>query len=272
MDPLTNVNHIEVIDDSVLNQLQERVVEYMLSYKSATSLLQKNLDLKVIHIERVISNSEKIANSLFLEPDQINLAKTIGLLHDVGRFEQMLKYETFNDSESVDHAQLGVSIIEEQNWLAEINPTIVDTILKAVANHNKIELPENLSEEELLYCKIIRDADKLDILSIAINEYSYQNRDKNELFSYQLKDTPVASKKIVNRIMSEKLPLKKDLQTITDFKLLQLAFVYDLNFKKSYSMINDQQLLKKLFDTMPKSDQMFDIYRKVRIYFENKLI
>ncbi len=272
MDPKVNAKLAQTIDSLFWLRLYENVSEYMLSYESVTPLLQKNLKLKVTHIERVISNSEKIANSLLMEPEQVNIAKTIGLLHDLGRFEQMLKYETFNDAESVDHAQLGVSIIEQQNWLVELDSTIVNTILKAVANHNKLELPKSLNDDELLYCKIIRDADKLDILSIAINEYSYQNRDKNELFSYQLKDAPVASKKIVNRIMNEQLPLKKDLQTITDFKLLQLAFVYDLNFKKSYSMINEQQLLKQLFETMPKSDQMFDIYRKVRIYFENKLI
>lgn len=272
MDPIANVKQIEMIDDQFWTQLHNKVAEYMNSFVSANALIQKNLDLKVAHINRVIGNSEKIGNSLLLEPEQIHLTKIIALLHDVGRFEQMIQYETFNDAESVDHAQLGISIIKQQNWLTGLEEKFVEIILNAIAYHNKLELPEKLKQEESLFCKIIRDADKIDILNIAVNEYSYQNRDKNELFSYQLKDTPVASKKIVNRIMDEKLPLNKDLQTLTDFKLLQLSFVYDLYFKKSYSIINEQQLLKKLFDTMPKSDQIFEIYRKVRIYFENKLI
>ena len=272
MNPELNVNLTKLIDAKVWDFLYEKVVAYMNSFSSVDPLIQQNFELKVNHIDRVIQNCEKIAASLLMEPEQINLAKTIGLLHDVGRFEQMQQYQTFNDAESVDHAQLGLSIIDANEWLIEFDKSISNTIRSAVEFHNKLEIPENLSHDETLFLKIIRDADKIDILKIAVHEYSYQNRNKNALFSYGLKDTPVASKEIVKRIMDEKLPLKKDLQTLTDFKLLQLAYVYDLHFKKSFMLINQQQLLKQLFDTMPKSDQIFEIYRKVRIYFENKLM
>ena len=272
MNPELNVNLAKLIDESIWEFLYEKVTSYMSSFSSTNNLIQKNFELKIGHINRVIFNAEKIAESLLMESEQIKLAKVIALLHDVGRFEQMMQHETFNDTESVDHAQLGVSIIKDKEWLSDLDQSVSNTIYTAILAHNKLEIPENTSHDERLFSKIIRDADKIDILTIAVKEFSYQNREKNMLFSYGLKDTPVASKAIVKRIMDEELPLKKDLQTLTDFKLIQLAFVYDLNFKKSFVMINQQQLLKQLFDTMPKSDQIFEIYRKVRIYFENKLM
>lgn len=43
---------------------------------------------KVEHTLRVRDNSKIIASSLKLTDDEIDLATLIGLLHDIGRFEQ----------------------------------------------------------------------------------------------------------------------------------------------------------------------------------------
>ena len=61
------------------------------------------------------------------------------------------------------------------------------------------------------------------------------------------------------------------MKTVTDFKLVQMAFVYDLNFKESFSIVGKRQYLKHIFDTMPKNDRVFEMYRRVKIHVENHL-
>ena len=61
--------------------------------------------LKISHIERVSQKAKELAISLNLSQEDINLAELIGLLHDIGRFEQIRIYNTFMDKDSVNHAE-----------------------------------------------------------------------------------------------------------------------------------------------------------------------
>lgn len=247
------------------------VLKYIQSFKSEDAYVDQNYFLKREHTERVISNAEIICKSLELDDDSVFIAKTAALLHDVGRFSQFTRYQTFNDSLSEDHAQLAVTIIEENQWLEQISSDFKSIIIKSVLYHNKLAVPKNEDKTTLLHCNILRDADKIDILDQAVKEFSNVQK-RNKAFSLELEDSPIVSKEIAKSILSGKLPDRKEMKTITDFKLMQLAFVYDLNFKQSFSIINQRQYLKKIFETLPKNDQVFDIYRQVKIHVENQLI
>ena len=59
--------------------------------------------------------SLSIASSIGLNEEKINLAKLIGLLHDIARFEQYTRYQTFRDIESIDHGNLGAEILQQDN-------------------------------------------------------------------------------------------------------------------------------------------------------------
>ena len=50
---------------------------------------------KIGHTYRVVDLAERIARDLKLESEDVELAKMIGLLHDIGRFEQVRRYDTF---------------------------------------------------------------------------------------------------------------------------------------------------------------------------------
>ena len=62
---------------------------------------------------------------LNLSEEDILLAELIGLLHDIGRFEQIKNYHTFLDKESIDHAEYGNKILFEddliRNFITEDN-------------------------------------------------------------------------------------------------------------------------------------------------------
>ena len=122
--------------------------------------------LKVNHTMRVMELCGLIAESLKLSKEDIELAKTCGLVHDIARFEQWKRYQTFADIESIDHGDFGVEILKENDFIRKFNKDekLDNLILKTVKNHNKYKLEENLSEREKLFCNIVRDADKIDIL------------------------------------------------------------------------------------------------------------
>ena len=66
---------------------------------------------KIVHTLSVAGLSEKIAESLGLDAADVDFAWFLGLLHDIGRFEQVRRYGTFVDSQSVDHADFGADLL-----------------------------------------------------------------------------------------------------------------------------------------------------------------
>ena len=111
----------------------------------------------------------------FSEEDQ-KLAELIGLLHDIGRFEQVRIYNTFVDKISVNHGEMGVKVLFEDGLIEKFVETReYDNIIKtAILNHNKGIIDSDVSGKELEFCKIIRDADKTDICYILLTD-SFEN-------------------------------------------------------------------------------------------------
>ena len=117
----------------------------------------------------------EIARRLSLSPDEIALAKRIGLLHDIGRFPQAQHYGTFLDKDSVSHAALGIEVLFAQGWITrfEKDRSHDALIAAAIAFHSDYALPQGLSTQTRQYCHILRDSDKIDILRVH-QEHSYQ--------------------------------------------------------------------------------------------------
>lgn len=75
--------------------------------------------LKIEHTYRVSELCEIIARSLGLPEKDVDVAWLIGLLHDVGRFEQLRNFGTFNDGESIDHAVYGAKILFDEGKIRD---------------------------------------------------------------------------------------------------------------------------------------------------------
>ena len=137
------------------------------------------IELKIRHTYGVVNASEYIAKELSLDDENIELAKLIALLHDIGRFEQIKKFDCFIDNKNIDHAILGNEILFKNNLIRTfIKDTQYDNIIsKAILNHNKLSIEDGLTDKELLHAKIIRDADKTDnfrVKATIMNSYFFQ--------------------------------------------------------------------------------------------------
>lgn len=223
---------------------QEKFKEYLKNY----NLEDGNIKLKIKHTYEVVGKSEYIAKGLGLNQENIELAKLIALLHDIGRFEQVKQTNDFLDNKSFEHANYGVKVLFEDNLIREfIEDNKYDEIIKkAIYNHNKYKIEEGLNEPELLHSKIIRDADKLDNFRVKETEHFeniFPSKYNPETINYE-----TVSPKVYNDFMEHKCIRLEDRQTQIDFWVCVIAFIFDLNFDISLQYIRENNYIDILVD------------------------
>ena len=224
-----------------------------LKYVDQFDLTDENIQRKKLHSLRVQKISKIIAEDLKLNKEYIDLATLIGLLHDIGRFEQEKQYHTYNDSNSFDHGDYGADLLKNsiRNY---INDDKYDNIIiQAVRNHNKAQINPNLKDDELLFSKIIKDADKLDIMYESVNIFYIGKED----FINNL----TLSDYSYNCIKENKLIIKSN---IVDYNYLDklvtcIAFIFDLNFKKSFEIIKENDYINKIIKRFNYKDKATQI-------------
>ena len=146
-------------------QIKQVFAEYTSKYNAS----DPKIKLKIDHTYRVAALAERIAKTVTDVSIDADLAWTMGMLHDIGRFEQVKRYGTFVDSESIDHAALGISILFDEGLLdsfGDFPEKERELIRISIANHNKFRIPEGMDDLTTAYCNILRDADKIDILRV----------------------------------------------------------------------------------------------------------
>ena len=198
------------------------------------------VQLKIDHIKRVAKNCKKLAEELNLSEEEILLAELIGIFHDLGRFEQVRIANTFSDKDSgINHAEMSAKVLFEDNLIRNyIQDNKYDNIIKlAVLNHNKIEIEDGLDEKELLFAKIIRDADKIDIFYITtFYEFKplfwYDDFDQEEI-------NPIILKQIENHELIDYQSVKNNADLIPIF----YAYVFNLYFESSLKLIAEKKYL-----------------------------
>lgn len=245
--------------------------EYVEQFFDSDYFIQDNIKRKIEHTERVCNNILLLAKSAKIKEEGHWLAETIALFHDLGRFEQFIKYKTFVDSESEDHALLGVKILERKGVLSNLPPKEQFLILKAVQLHSCLEIPESFkrSADLLFYLKLIRDADKLDILRIMSESIIEGEIGRNPAFELYLPDTTGCSETIIQDILNRKMAKLKDVKNLNDLKLLRLSWVYDLNFPASFAILNEHKYLNTVISSLAESERVNIVRKHLKDYLDD---
>lgn len=227
---------------------------YAFSFKGYDSALTENTNLKEKHTYKVCEAILDIGKSIFLNEEELILAETVALFHDVGRFEQYKRFGTFMDSKSVNHSELGIEVLVREKVLDIIASETKDLIIKAIRYHNQARLPESENEECLLFSRLVRDADKLDIYRVVSEYYAEQKQGrKNKAIELDLPDTQSVSDEVVMAVINRKIVSFKDVKSLNDFKILQLAWIYDINFSFTSRRIKNEKYLDKIWDSMKEA-------------------
>lgn len=245
--------------------------EYLKDYDSQYG----KIELKIRHTYGVVKASEYITSKLLLNKEDIELAKLIALLHDIGRFEQIKQFDCFIDNKNIDHAELGNEILFEKNLIRNfIKDKQYDNIIsKAILNHNKLAIEDNLNERELLHAKIIRDADKLDNFRVK-SEENFENIIDNS--NKEKLENSMISEKIFNDFMSSKVIISQDRKTYLDFWVSYIAFIFDFNFISGLEYIKEMDYINTIVNRLDYKNedtkQKMEKIRKHAIqYIENKV-
>lgn len=231
------------MDNSTFDRIKEWFDNYLKEYfeKATDKDLIESFSLKKDHTFRVVENIERIACALRFDEARINIARAIALFHDIGRFPQYLKYRTFKDADSVNHGVLSAEIIKEAGILKHISEEEREVIITAIKFHNALSIPD-LPKKALLFLRLIRDADKLDIWRIFSEYLSLPSKDRPSGAFLGLPDTDGVSEEIVRSLKERRIASLKHATNINDFRLIQLSWVFDLNFRESFRMIKDGDL------------------------------
>jgi len=259
----------------VNQEIYENIVSWFEKYTESlvcdTEEIQVNLDLKKNHSFNTTKIIEALALTINMSEVDILLAKSAAILHDVGRFEQLLKYNTFADTDQINHIDLGIAFIKEQEFISLISDEELEIILDCIKYHTGSEIPKSMDEKNRIFIQLIREADRIDILNIVSKYYSNYKPGSNKRLEMELADKPDISKKVFKSIMDEKVVDYKDVLTLNDLKLQQMSWIFDLNLKQSFRIVSEKTYLKLIYDTLPKKDSVIDMYRQMKIFLENEL-
>ena len=224
--------------------------------------------LKIRHIYRVVDISREIAIKNNMSEDDINLAELIGLLHDIGRFEQVRIYNTFVDWKSVNHAEMGVKVLFEDGLINEIvdDRQYDDIIRTAILNHNKGRIDSSIVGKTLEFCKIIRDADKTDIFYVLTTEKLEDAYEKADLSQELISD------EILREFMEDRIIDYKKRQSKADIMVSHIAYVFDFNYYYCLNKIKECGYIEKLVKRANYKNP--DTIRKMKeiVEFANKFI
>lgn len=216
--------------------------EYVFNY----DMKDPDINYKYYHSYRVMDAMELIATKLNLSEYDIHLAKVIGLLHDIGRFEQDKLYNSFKDIK-FDHGNYGVTVLKETNFLdyCNIDKSDYEVVYKAIDNHNQFKIDEGLNERELFFAKLIRDADKLDILYVLGNP---------KIKGILRQDNSEISKELENEFFNNKIGHIKYSKSPNDGLVVTFCYIYDINFKETYKIIYENNYYDKIYERINRKD------------------
>lgn len=238
---------------------------YVKGFYSDDAAVQAGIILKENHTRRVCGNIVRIGASLDLGTGDLILAETIGLFHDIGRFRQFALHRTFNDRQTENHALLGLRELERAGVLSGLAEEERDIITKAIGCHNMLGLPGDLPGRHLLFARLIRDADKLDILEMSAAQF-----DRPVVKSF-LPDTPGYSPVLVDNLLQQKRCSYDEIKNANDRKLLLLSWIYDINFPYTLSEIDRNGYMKKILDTLPGTEDIRAVHRHLQVYIDMKI-
>lgn len=228
--------------------------------------------LKIVHTYGVVSCASQITEKMGLPKEEKELAKLIALLHDIGRFEQIRRFDSF-ESDTMDHAAYGVQVLFDEGMIEQfVEERDYDEIIRtAIAKHSDFELEGVEDERTLLHAKLIRDADKLDNCRVKLEDSmeTLLNATEEEVGKEEI------STKVYDTCMSGKSILSADRKTKMDYWVSYVAYFNDMNFKETLAIVEENNYLSRIIHRIPYSNsdtkkKMGEIEKKIGNYIRRE--
>ena len=247
-----------------LDRFKDWFTRYTRSFLIGDARSDGPILLKRDHTRRVCENMRMLGKSEGLSGQAMLAAETAALFHDVGRFRQYREYGTFRDGESTNHARLGLEILGRRRVLAGCSPEEKRAIAGAIACHNAFAVPASANGSRRKLMLLLRDADKLDIWRVMTEYYQSPAAGRDPTIELDLPETGVCSAGALEALDRGQMVRIQDLKGLDDFKLLQIGWVYDLNFTRSVCALRERGFIEASAQTLPRTPQVDEVVRRAR--------
>ncbi len=203
-------------------------------------LNSKLIKEKYEHSIRVYFLMMKLGEELKLPSEDIRLAMIIGLFHDIGRFEQVVRFEKLADRDPFDHGSYGVHILFDEGLIKEFDLSSEDEeiVRNAVFYHNKNKIGEEVNDRGQLFAKMIRDMDKIDIMFVFNT-------------GYKLKYDRLPNEQLLEDFYNGRECDIHYLKGDSDRIIYYLGWLNDLYFKESHLILSQTRYFQRVFNTSP---------------------
>jgi putative nucleotidyltransferase with HDIG domain len=232
---------------------------------------QKRVEDVRAHSLRVLSNSLVLAKTVLQNDEDKRIAEVMALFHDLGRAALIAQGTESPTNIQRDHAMISAKLIQKMDFYPKLSVEIQLVMQKSIENHNKLKLPKLDNEQQTLFARLLRDADKLDIFDSSYRFFK-ERQGIQPIMTFDLVNSAEISEKIIKSIMAGKTAAVEDMKTMNDYKLLLISMAFDLNFKYSFRLLSEKQYIQKIYETLPKRDQIIDAYRGIKLFVENKFV
>ncbi len=241
---------------------REGVRQAFATYTANYNADDPKIKLKIDHTYRVADLCVRIASTV--NGADAELAWLSGMLHDIGRFEQVKRFNTFADAQSVDHAAFGADLLFSEKLIDMFGSydEEIRTVLEiAIRNHNKFRIDEGLSDGNRAYCQILRDADKIDILRVNVET---PLEDIYNVSSDELVRSSVTEE--VKQGFRERHAIPRSVRrTAVDLLVSHISLVHELVYPISRVIVREQGYLKKMLEFESENEdtqKWFEFMRK----------
>ena len=262
--------------ERIINMIidRERVKNTFAEYTSGYNATDPKIKLKIDHTYRVAELCELIARDLKLDEYEIDVAWLTGMLHDVGRFEQIKRYNTFNDAQSVDHANFGADLLFKEGLIDPYVDGFHDDkygviVENAIRNHSAFRIDERLDEYTVMFCNILRDADKVDIFRVNVDTPA---EDIYNVTTEELKNSQVSSE-VMAAFDERHAVLRSCKKTAVDHVAGHIALTFELVYPISLQIAKERGYLDKMMafesDNEVTGKQFEEIRAKLNEYVES---
>ena len=206
--------------------------------------------LKKVHTDGVVDWATKVATRMGLSQEDVELGRLIALLHDIGRFEQVKRFDSF-EPVTMDHAAYGVEILSENGHAflrSFIEEDVFDEIiLQAIGYHSLYELPAISDERILLHARLIRDADKLDNCRVKLVDSLDILLGMDAKAVGELSISP----KVWEQCLHEKAVFSPLRENRMDYWVSYVAYFFDINFPESAQYILEEDFVGRVIARIP---------------------
>ena len=273
---------------------REHIKKTFQEYTDRYDSTNPKIKLKIDHTYRVANLCEQIAQSLELSAAEVDLAWLSGMLHDVGRFEQLRRYNTFSDAQSIDHARFAVELLYDEglivDYVPEISTTelvadartwrsmgganesptaqsedmplsdILQTLRIAIGEHSAYRIQKVLDERTRMFCQILRDADKIDIFRVICDT------PMEEVYGFQTKDIlrSAITPEVMQAFYEHHAVLRKLKKCPADYIVAHGSLTFELVYPESLRIAKEQGYLKQMMSFQSENPDTAEIFEDLR--------